>query len=43
MKLFNFNFLISHRVDKINLVDALLRYSNYKDKNRTINKMLLIL
>ena len=43
MKLFSFNFFISHRSSKINLANASFRRLDYKNKNQTINKILLIL
>ena len=43
IKLTAFNFVISHRLRKMNLTDALSRCSDYKDINETVKKLLLIL
>ena len=43
MKLFIFDFIISYKPNKTNLVDTLLRRFNYKGENKSINKLLFIL
>ena len=43
MKFTAFNFVISHRLRKMNLTDVLLRCSDYKDINETVKKLLLTL
>ena len=40
MKLSIFNFFITHRLEKTNLVDILLRRSNYKSENESLNRLL---
>ena len=43
MKLLMFDFFITHRSEKTNLVDTSLRRSNYKNKNESLNRLLLML
>ena len=43
MKLAAFNFIISHRLEKMNLTDVPSRCSDYKNVNETVKKLLLTL
>ena len=43
MKLLIFDFIISYKSKKINLIDILSKRLNYKNKNKTLNKFLFIL
>jgi hypothetical protein len=43
MRLINFDFIIKHRFEKINLVDNSSRRSDYHDVNTKITRFLLIL
>ena len=38
-----FDFFITHRLEKINSVNTSLRQSNYKNKNESLNRLLLML
>ena len=38
-----FNFIISHKLKKINFINASLKRSNYKDTKKVINQFLLTL
>ena len=43
MKLFIFDFIISHKLNKMNFIDTSSRRLNYKSENELINKFLFIL
>ena len=43
MKLFAYDFIIFYKLNKINLINALLKRLNYCNKNITINRLLLTL
>ncbi len=43
MRLVSFDFIIKHRLEKINLVDELSRRSDYHDVNTKITRLLFIL
>ena len=43
MKLFVYDFIILHRSDKLNSIDASFRRLDYKRKNEFINRLLLTL
>ena len=43
MKLSIFDFIISHRFDKTNLIDTSLKRSNYKNENKLLNRFLFTL
>jgi hypothetical protein len=43
MRLISFDFIIKHRLEKINLVDEISRRSDYHDVNTKITRLLFIL